>query len=139
MKPALLNPNTENRETFRLLLKALDENRPLALIGAGVGVRAGYPSWGRLLQGLHERADREANWSPTERALLLQHEDLYWRAQGYKKILGEKAFKHYLSTRFSRKNKPIDAFTKALVRIGFSHFLTTNYDPSLESAYRSAF
>jgi len=128
--------NVENGHAFDALLKALNENRPLALIGAGVSVRAGYPSWGRLLQRLHERAEKEADWTERERVGLQEHDDLPWRAEIYQAQLGAERFQEFLRREFSPEGHRIDRLSCHLIKIGFSHFLTTNYDVALERAHR---
>ena len=132
----LLNSNA-NDASQELLAKVIATERPIALVGAGLSVPAGLPTWSKLLQEMHRQLPSEAR--SKFGTALREEADLLWRAQEYKDLIKDEAFLSFLQKRFGRqpvvnsKNPAV-----ALVKLPFRHFMTTNYDDVLMSAHRIA-
>jgi hypothetical protein len=124
-----------NRIAFEELARSLRRRgpRPIAMVGAGTSVRLGYPGWGALLDRLDaaaREAVRDQAPPPVDR-----YPDMLWRAQEYRRRLGDARFAAVLRDIF-RPSGRTDALLDDIVRLPFSHFITTNYDPALEEAHR---
>lgn len=130
-----------NRIAFEELCRAMRRRgpRPIAMVGAGTSVRLGYPSWPGLMDRLDALA-ASAVASPSQQAApsVDKYPDMLWRAQEYRRRLGDARFGAELQEIFKPSGKA-DAFLDDLVRLPFSHFVTTNYDPALEEAHQRVF
>jgi hypothetical protein len=130
-----------NRIAFEELTRAMRRRgpKPIAMIGAGTSVRLGYPSWPGLLKRLDALAVN-AVASPRQQAApsVQDYPDMLWRAQEYRRRLGDARFGTELQEIFKPSGKT-DDFLDDLVRLPFSHFITTNYDPALEEAHQRVF
>jgi NAD-dependent SIR2 family protein deacetylase len=128
---------TANRESFADLVNAMNESlAPVAFIGAGVSRDAGYPSWGMLLDRLHEATYSEKTRRSAEAKSLKDSPDLLWRASFYARKLEDRfptALKRALKSPGGKVGH--DLSTK-LADIRFAHFLTTNYDGVMASALK---
>ena len=125
-----------NEKSFQSLVGLMkDPQRPLALLGAGISVGAGYPTWVELLKKLEAAAGTKL--APKYKEFLSTLNDPAWQAEEYERIIG----KHYLSAlianEFAYKGK-ISPVHEAIVQLRFRHLLTTNYDSCLEEAYKLA-
>lgn len=115
------------------LALALATERPLALVGAGISVAAGMPTWSGLLE------EMEGELPPLHeeyRTALREEPDLLWRAEEYRKLIGDTSYQSLLQRRF-RKSGVLNPTSTAvaLVQLPFRHFLTTNYDDVLLDAH----
>jgi hypothetical protein len=130
-----------NRVAFEELCRAMRRRgpKPIAMVGAGTSVRLGYPSWPGLLNRLDALAV-SAVASPSQQAApsVKEYPDMLWRAQEYRRRLGDERFGTELQEIFKPSGKT-DDFLDDLVRLPFSHFVTTNYDPALEEAHQRVF
>jgi hypothetical protein len=125
-----------NRDAFDALRASLQIGHSIAVIGAGISVRAGYPTWGQLLTLLGEETLRLDPGLDGTVAQLSRVQDVLWRAERYRSMLGEDRYSEFLRKTFRPKpNAVAEATVKDLVRLNFAHFLTTNYDESLEQAH----
>ncbi len=81
-----------NRIAFEELGRALRRRgpRPIAMVGAGTSVRLGYPSW----PGLLNRLDDEARAAARDQAPppVRDYPDMLWRAQEYRRRIGDARF-----------------------------------------------
>jgi len=141
----LLNSNA-NDSAKEQLAKLIATERPIALVGAGLSVPSGLPTWNQLLDEMDkELPSKDQN---KFRTALRKQADLLWRAQEYKELFKQaaapreeqhNAFLSFLQKRFaqppviSSKNPAV-----ALVKLPFRHFMTTNYDDVLIRAHRVA-
>lgn len=126
-----------NQIAFDHLVRALtgsEHARPIALVGAGLSARLGYPSWKALLDGIHDELERAPGRSPSK--AMRDYDDLLWRAQHYRSLMGDEAFLARISATFGGPRE-CDGCIHDLVRLPFRHFMTTNYDASLEDAHRA--
>lgn len=129
--------NEANHRAFGRLLDTMRSRAPLAFVGAGISARSGYPSWAGLLEELHERAAATPSARGGDFAALRRDPDVLWRAEAYRRALGDPAWFRFLKQKFAPRRARLDAFTRDLVRLGFSHWLTTNYDDLVERALRA--
>lgn len=128
----------QNRIAFDELCRTMRRRgpRPIAMVGAGTSVRLGYPSW----NGLLDRLDAAAVDAVRDQAApsAADYPDMLWRAQEYRGRIGDARFGALLREIFKPTGRS-DAFLDDLVRLPFSHFITTNYDPALEEAHQRVF
>jgi hypothetical protein len=154
-KVADLLDTVADANAFQDLLAVVRSRSALALVGAGFSQRVGYPSWDKLLNEMADRLDAErarhggntkngnGNGNhPVTAAhpvpeLLRRHEDFLWRAEELRQRLDEEAYRDFLRERFAPRMEE-DVCLDRLVRLPFRHLLTTNYDDSIERAYRRA-
>lgn len=121
--------------------------KPLVLVGAGVSSRVGFPTWGQLMDKLHDVASEERRKfgarsdGPTESISkrLLTKQDYLWRAQYYCNELGADRFEQFVAGVFAQpmigSGKAIDPCLDAIINLPVSHVLTTNYDTCLDGTH----
>jgi len=121
---------------FNELVEAMKRTpRPLALLGAGASVDSGYPSWEGLLRLFRDRA--AGKLGPKAQGFLDKLNDPAWQAEEYRRLLGEEEFCRLIEAEFAPKGE-IGALVHSIVRLGFRHILTTNYDSCVQRAFESA-
>jgi hypothetical protein len=119
------------------LVKRLHTGSVCMLAGAGVAVRAGFPTWAGVLDELGE--ELRPTEPPELLDLLAAQKDNLWRAEEYRIKLTASAYCQFLQQRFAPKDSSVRPELLSLVRLNCKHFFTTNYDVSLEDAYKAAF
>ncbi|HTE45275.1 MAG TPA: SIR2 family protein [Gemmatimonadaceae bacterium] len=131
---AELLTNPRDRLAFQHLERLVQSGDALAMIGAGCSARMGYPAWGALLNHMHDRlSQRHGEGAQSGRESLRRHDDMLWRAEEYRRLLGPD-YGQLLTEQFSCE-LAIDDCIKDIVALPFRHMLTTNYDTSLERAH----
>src|SRR5262245_11122881 len=131
---------SDNLQAFRALLACLKAERPLALVGSGLVIRAGYPSWDGLIQRLHDYSGIAGRIGAERAEFIRQLDDPLFRADLYRKELqrndpGDGLYFKFLRNTFQPHGHAVDGTLRRFVRLRFSHFLTTNYDPTLQRAH----
>jgi len=120
------------------LIKAIKHNNCGLLVGAGLSVGAGYPSWKSLLQELIEKASKETTTSTDkigELYQLMEDPSKYLLvAEELKEILPSE-FYTYIKTRFDNKSIVPTSVHAKLFSIPSNYIITTNYDSLIERAY----
>jgi len=113
--------------------------RPLALVGAGISVSSGYPTWAGFLSQLKEVAG-ESGMPPKFGPIIEKHlaSDPAWQAEVYEKFVGSEVMAKLLVDHFGRRPSPINEPHHLLVSLNFRHVLTTNFDPCIEIAHEMA-
>jgi hypothetical protein len=131
--------SSRNATAFENLVKVMG-NEPIALIGSGVSVGAGYPTWPGLMDLFHKTILEFPTLAAAPKYIhqLKRVEDPLWRAEEYRRLIGKTGFESLIWNTFRPKNGPINPLLQELVRLNFSHVLTTNYDTSLETEYQTA-
>lgn len=121
--------------SFRELAEAMKRTpRPLALLGAGTSVDSGYPTWAGLLAILEDRAKSRGRLSPKYQEVLKGLTDAAWRAEEYWRLMGDDDFHGIIASQFAPRGTTGDTL-RTIVKLGFRHILTTNYDSSVERAF----
>jgi tetratricopeptide (TPR) repeat protein len=105
----------------------------IAYIGAGTSIPLGYPAWGKLLDIIGEEAERCSPGHP-ELPAAKTNDDVLVRAQVYSDVLGNDRLGRLVANIFGPKAVQFNDLHKSLIATPFLHFLTTNYEDSLESA-----
>ncbi|HVP30145.1 MAG TPA: SIR2 family protein [Myxococcota bacterium] len=115
----------------------------LALVGSGLSRPLGYPDWRGLVEGLAmEVRRRKPELVPAT------GDDMLWVVERHRRALAagrtdpdEIAYYGFLDRQFSAPDPalvrpaPYAEVAKKLLAIPFRHFLTTNYDLSLQQAF----
>ncbi len=128
-----------DQRTWRELLELIASGEAVALVGAGLSVAAGYPSWPALLKQLAERANALRPGSITSDAPV---GDVLGYAETirseFDRRRGREAYHNELGRIFRRSEEEqprlIQQIHRDLVGLPFRAFLTTNYDSVLECA-----
>jgi len=132
-----LTISDRNLKAFERLAETM-KDRPLVLVGAGVSVGAGYPTWDGLMQ-LFNTTIQELPAPPDAPKYIQQLArvtDPLWQAEEYRRLVKKVGYEALIWSTFRPKNTPATDVAKAIVDLDFSHVLTTNYDVSLEMAYQ---
>ena len=125
----------ENVTAKRALIQLLrGSRRAVLLVGAGSSIPVGYPSAPQLLEELRAAVVPELTHLPDV--------DFPSRADCIRTTLSSYAdhvdrrrqYDQFLSTRFAPRTPSHAAFHRTLVQLPFCGFVTTNYDPVIESA-----
>jgi hypothetical protein len=132
-----LRKSRPNIHAQKELAKVIATERPLALVGAGLSVAAGLPTWPTLMKEMHHHLPSDLN--SHHRKALEKETDLLWRAQEYFNFMGEQPFQDFMRKRFGGKlSLKSSNPALALVKLPFRHFMTTNYDDVLMIAHKTA-
>lgn len=108
-----------------------DGPQPIALVGAGASLDSGYPDWPALLRQFDEEIDsRPPKWRETLRTI----RDPLWQAEEYREALTPSRFEDLIARTFGPREVKEPHLT--IAKLPFRHFLTTNYDPSIEEALK---
>ena len=123
----------QNTAARNNLATVIASERPLALVGAGLSMPAGFPTWSGLLDEI------ELQLPPLNddyKEALHNEGDFLWRAEEYRHLIGDGPYQLLLRKRFGTPVtlKASDSAV-ALVKLPFRHFMTTNYDDVLLTAH----
>jgi hypothetical protein len=126
--------NTERNDGARnRLVDVLRRGNSLALVGAGVSVWAGYGSWGQVIEHLAAAVGGVRPEVDTQ-AIIRNNRNPLHCAQHLGQYLGP-AFAAFIQTEFGPNGKRSDAVLLRLCSLPFEHFLTLNFDYSLEQIH----
>jgi hypothetical protein len=117
---------------------------PIALIGAGLSVPMGYPTWNGLIRLLHERlvspsdslkGKKTGGQSGESWFSVLKDfdKDPLWQAEAYEQALPEGEMAAFIRTTFGPKDELGEAH-RLVGKLPFRHYLTTNFDPSIQQS-----
>lgn len=109
------------------LASCAGEGRLAVLVGAGLSIGAGYPSWPALFEPLGRAMGGGVNGT-------VLPEDLPTLAEAYEVEYGRNSLVSHLR-RELRRSLPYTEAHRALAGIGLTEILTTNYDTLLEDAF----
>ena len=133
-----LHPSPDNLRAYSELIQTLLDPGAVAFVGAGVSVEAGYPTWKDLLERFHEKAiELQVKATPRELEQIGRMDDLLWRAEEYRRLLDPTAYTALMWDFFRPRPRAAAPTAAALAKLPFKHYLTTNYDPLLETACAS--
>lgn len=138
----LRHANKNNLRAFQRLRETIHRGNSLALVGAGLSMNLGYPSWNKLLEELAQRAITAKRLTPEEAALVGELDEPLWKAGHLKSRLNNSDFARFIREQFDTKaimpdSRPrLRTLFKTFIDLPFAHVLTTNYDHLLETAHR---
>lgn len=124
-----------NQRARQKLVAALRTNRAYALTGAGVSWWAGYKLWPGVLNSLAADVDERYPGEHNTDVILQNNGDPLLCAQKLGKILGDR-FRDFIRREFGPRDKPPHDVLLRLIALPFRHFLTLNFDDSIENAHR---
>lgn len=136
---AFLTEGPANAKAFAALLDALRAGGVMALVGAGSSARVGYPLWGKLLDLMAGAISESSPLAKASVDALATEADALWRAEEYRRLLGDDAYASFIRNTFGPEEARSDEFHVDLLRLPLRHVLTTNYDAVLEQAHAVAF
>lgn len=120
------------------LIASVKENKCAIFIGAGLSIRAGYPSWKALLEQLIAKAAEQERSTPDTAKELKEHlknpSDYLMVAEELSDKMDRIFFREELAHIFAEHRPPTKAHC-TIATIPFSLAITTNYDRLLENAY----
>lgn len=135
--PSAPYPAFEDGDSFQRLASLMRSSRPpLALIGAGASAKSGYPTWPELLQHLQTQATKKtkaAQWKKN----LDDINDAPWTAEVFARELGKGGLEKLIRKQFASRRSLSEPHL-SIAKMRFPHFLTTNFDPSIEEALHAA-
>ncbi|MBI4447318.1 MAG: SIR2 family protein [Acidobacteria bacterium] len=119
------------------LLDAFDNSEVVGVIGSGLSVAAGFPSWNSLLLLMVEECERNvANFDEAnELRQMLQEGLLFEVADECRTRLGNSLYRDFLQRTFLLQGVQPTPHHRLLVQLPFQALVTTNYDTLLEHAY----
>jgi hypothetical protein len=127
-----INAETNERARTRLV-EALRLGNSLALVGAGVSIWAGYGSWGQLIEHLADAVRALRPELDTQQIIQNNRNPLHC-AKHLGSYLGP-GFAEFIQAEFGPNGtKPNDLLFR-LCSLPFKHFLTLNFDYSLEQIH----
>ena len=113
-----------------------DSDSPVAFCGAGVGVKAGLPSWVALMNTLAEKIDDRDPLTGQQIKSCILEGDLESAADYY--FMSRRVPTSELYGNFSNLLNQYDSNALlGLISLPFRAFITTNYDKSLHDAFSS--
>lgn len=132
----MLIDSKENRSAFDKLVKEVRTGQALAFTGAGTSAAVGYPTWAQLIEKLARRArdtvGDNVRWGDTDIPVeVATGLDFLVSAQIFAEVLGQEYYS-ILSHEFGPKDISHPDI-QTLADLPFRHFLTSNYDPTLEA------
>lgn len=125
----------ENQESQEKLFKLIESGEGVLFVGSGSSVRLEYPSWEGVLRDLASNITEDAIKKIIEDKI--NKEELLIAAEIIKNKIDPALYNSAFEKFFGPKDPAHDDFHKLLVSVKFKGFVTTNYDPVIESALRS--
>jgi len=134
---SLLLNSRANVDALRQLNITIASEESIALVGAGLSIPSGLPSWNMLLNTMESKLSGAIN--NQYKNALRKEQDLLWRAEEYRRLLDPKTYRELLGKIF-QPMMPLARSDPAvtLIKLPFRHFMTTNYDNILENAHQIA-
>lgn len=124
----------ENRESQEKLFKLIESGEGVLFVGSGSSVRLKYPSWEGVLRDLASNITEDAIKKIIEDKI--SNEELLIAAEIIKNKINPTVYNSAFEKFFGPKDPTHDAFHNLLVSVRFKGFVTTNYDPVIESALK---
>ncbi len=125
----------ENKESQEKLFRLIESGEGVLFVGSGSSVRLKYPSWEDVLRQLADNIPEEFIKKIIEDKI--RDGELLIAAEIIKNKIDLAVYSSAFEKFFGPKDPTHDDFHKLLVSVRFKGFVTTNYDPVIESALRS--
>jgi tetratricopeptide (TPR) repeat protein len=128
-----------NRAAYDVLVSSLSEGEAIAFVGAGASAGM-YPLWNQFIESLADHAVAEGKATPRDAARWKAdtNSSPQQRVNVIVRKLGEPRYRNFLKESFAPRRgsdgKPYTVTHAALLRLPFSGYVTTNYDPALDYA-----
>jgi hypothetical protein len=120
------------------LVAALRSNQAFAFTGAGVSVWAGYGSWAAVLGRLAERVAERCGSEVNAHAVMRNYQnDPLLCAQKLGRYLGNVDFGDFIQAEFGPNGVSPQDVIYRLIGLPFRHFVTLNFDLSLEQGHQA--
>jgi len=116
------------------LINALKENKAITIVGSGLSVAAGYPTWKELLSGIAHDAEEVDPFSKDALIAVtnaIEQGQFLIAANRLRSKLGDQ-FDAILSKQFDAKVCGPTLSHAILMQLNFRAYITTNYDSLLE-------
>jgi GTP cyclohydrolase II len=129
-------PGTNNRKRFEALCRYHQKGEVIPLIGAGMSIPSGVPSWTEFLRALSREAGRTIDSTQFDALVgTSKYEDAASLLQA---SLGRESFNRSVKNKFLVKRSAVAGPVRLLPRLFTSNVLTTNLDNVLEHVYALA-
>lgn len=112
-------------EDRRILKQAIEENRLVVFVGAGVSFNSGIPLWNTAVEQINDKL---------ETALSVEN-DVLKIPQIYYNERGQKEYFDLIQEIFKYKDKEINKLHERIVKLRPYCIITTNYDDFIERAF----
>lgn len=106
------------------------------VVGAGVSVGNGYPTWEALIQKLRGEAIIHKEDLPNIDTFS-EFKDPLWQAEFYRQKIPKSNYHAFLRNEFGEKKSKVNDLVLALMQFPVRLFLTLNYDDLLERGYEA--
>lgn len=125
---------SENQESRKKLFQLIESGDATLFTGLGISLRLKYPSWEGAIEELSKMLPNEKDRELVSNKI--QKGELLTAAQIIKNGVTISSYNTAFEKLFELKNPSHDDFHQLLVSLNFKGFVTTNYDPIIESALR---
>lgn len=138
-----ISPLSTRKESAipQLLIEELRQNNVNILVGSGISIPLGFPSWGQLVEQLYESlAKGEYQPDSKTKEWLKDNFKFYpdWTAELLKSLPGN-FYRNSLSTIFNKlPQNPLSMVHALIALLPFKGYITTNYETTIED-YLSEF
>src|SRR6185295_9181893 len=95
---SLLLNSRANVDALRQLNITIASEESIALVGAGLSIPSGLPSWSMLLDAMESKLSEAIN--DQYKDALRKEQDLLWRAEEYRRLLDSKTYRELLGKIF---------------------------------------
>lgn len=127
----------ENNESRKKLFKLIENGEGVLFVGSGSSARLKYPSWEGVLRDLAKNITEDEVAVKKIIEDKINKGELLLAAEIIKSNIDSVEYNSRFEGFFGPKSPTHDDFHKLLVSVRFKGFVTTNYDPVIESALRS--
>ncbi len=110
--------------SIKIIKKAMEQNRLVIWIGAGVSANSGYPSWQYLVKEFADDLGINSNDNSIE--TLLRIPQIYYYERGHKEYYDK------ITGIFNKGTYSPNPIHNVLFKLNPMHIITTNFDPLIE-------
>lgn len=118
---------------FREIRKALDNNKLVIFVGAGVSANSNLPTWAELINIMAKELDYPVNVSKSEDIEYKYSNDEYIKIPQFLFDKDENKYLQILDSQLNIYTEP-NSLNKLILQLLPNHIITTNYDKLIENA-----